>query len=291
MAVRLLPHILIMLMLSGCSYFSSLTDWFEEEEPVDVGTAEELYLEAMAAAKDDDFLVAKEKFESVDRKHPFSKYATPAQLNLIYANFKIEEYEEAISASERFIRLHPRHKDVPYAFYMRGVSHYRQISNAYLDQNQARKAQSAFRELVSRFPESDYAWQAKQMLVLCQDRLAEQEMVVARYYLDRSEYIAALNRFDEVLKNPEYKNTSYFEEALFSMVLASHRLGLTEEARNYAAVLGHNYPEGEFYRHALDLLEGRGDITSWKLSGLRKPVIEGDFIERFMEGLKPGMKF
>jgi outer membrane protein assembly factor BamD len=261
----------------------------DDEEVQDNSTPEQLYTEGVAAVKDVDYHLGKEKFELVDRKHPFSKWATPSQINLIYANFKLEEYEESISTSERFIRLHPRHKDAPYAFYMRGLSNYRQISNANLDQNQARKAQSAFRELVSRFPKSDYAWQAKQMLILCQDRLAEQEMVVARYYLDRSEYIAALNRFDEVIKNPEYKKTSYFQEALFSMVLASHRLGLKEEATNYAAVLGHNYPDGEFYRRALDLIEGRSDITSWTLSGLRKPVVEGGLIGRFMEGLKPGM--
>ncbi|MBF0358461.1 MAG: outer membrane protein assembly factor BamD [Magnetococcales bacterium] len=286
MHLRLLSFVLIAFLLGGCSMFS----FFDEDEPVEEGTAEELYTQGVAAVEDNDYLLGKTKFEAVDRKHPFSDWATPAQINLIYTNFKLEEYDDTVSASERFIRLHPRHKDVAYAFYMRGLSHYRQISNANLDQNQARKAQSAFRELVSRFPKSDYAWQAKQMLVLCLDRLAEQEMVVARYYLDRSEYIAALNRFDEVVKNPEYKNTTYFQEALFSMVLAAHNLGLKEEAKNYAVVLGHNFPDDQFYQMALDLIEGRSDITSWALSKLRKPVEEGDFIERFMKGLKPGMR-
>jgi outer membrane protein assembly factor BamD len=285
MALRFLPYLLIAFLLSGCSYLS----FFDEEESPELGTPEQLYLQGIAAVKNTDYLEAKKKFETVDRKHPFSEYATPSQVNLIYTNFKLEEYDETISSSERFIRLHPRHEDAPYAFYMRGLSHYRQISNANLDQNQARKAQSAFRELVARFPKSDYAWQAGQMLILCLDRLAEQEMVVARYYLDRSEYIAALNRFDEVIKNPEYKNTSYFEEALFSMVLASHHLGVKEEARNYAVVLGHNYPDGKFYPYALDLIEGRSAVTSWTLSKLRKPVVEGNLIERFMQGLKPGM--
>ncbi len=284
MALRLLSYLVAAFLLGGCSMF----DFFDEEQPLESGPPEQLYKEGVAAVKDEDYLLGKKKFEAVDRKHPFSKWATPSQLNLIYTNFKIEEFEEAISHSERFIRLHPRHKDVPYAFYMRGLSHYRQVSNANLDQNQARKAQVAFRELVSRFPDSDYAWQAEQMLVLCQDRLAEQEMVVARYYLDKNEYIAALNRFDEVIKNPEYKTTSYFEEALFSMALASHRLGLKEEARNYSVVLGHNFPEGKFYRLALDLIEGRSDVTSWTLSGMRKPVEGGVIFQRFIQGMKPG---
>jgi outer membrane protein assembly factor BamD len=287
MAVRFFSYVFLMLLLSGCSMFS----FFEDDEVApEVGTPEELYVDGVAAMKDLDFLVGKKKFSAVDRKHPFSEWATPSQLNLIYANFKLEEYDETISSSERFIRLHPRHKDVPYAFYMRGISHYRQISNANLDQNEARRAQVAFRELVARFPKSDYAWQAEQMLTLCLDRLAEQEMVVARYYLDKSEYIAALNRFDEVIKNPEYKNTSYFEEALFSMVLASHQLGLDKEARSYGAVLGHNYPEGKYYALALDLINNKAEVTSWQLSKLRKPVVEGSFFDRFMEGMKPGFK-
>lgn len=296
MALRFFSSMFVALILSGCSMMPDMPSmpdipsWFAKEEPLDSGTPEELYAEGVAAVKADDFLLGKKKFTAIDRKHPFSDWAVSAQINLIYTNFKLEEYDEAVSASERFIRLHPRHKDVPYAFYLRGLSHYRQISNANLDQDQARKSQTAFRELVVRFPESDYAWQAKQMLVLCQDRLAEQEMVVARYYLDRNEYIAALNRFDEVIKNPEYKNTSYFEEALFSMVLAAHRLGLKEEAKNYAAVLGHNYLDGKFYPLALDLLNGKSDVTTWTLSGLRKPVEEGDFFSRFLQGLRPGMR-
>lgn len=285
MAPRLFPSLILALLLGGCSLLS----FFDEEAPLDKGTPEQLYRQGVAAAKDQDFLLSKKKFAAIDRQHPFSDWATPAQINLIYTNFKLEEYFEAISASERFIRLHPRHKDVPYAFYMRGLSHYRQISNANLDQNQARKAQDAFRELVARFPKSDYAWQAQQMLILCLDRLAEQEMVVGRYYLDHSEYIAALNRFDEVIKNPEYQNTSYFEEALFSMVLAAHQLGMKEEAVNYAAVLGHNYPEGPFYPLALKLLDGSGEVTTGMLGDLRKPVDEGEIIGRFLRGLKPGI--
>jgi outer membrane protein assembly factor BamD len=263
---------------------------FDDEVEI-VYTPEELYAAGVAGMKNSEYLVGKRKFEALDHKHPFSKLATPSQLNLIYANFKLGEYDDTVSAAERFIRLHPRHKDVAYAFYMRGISNYRQVSNANLDQNQARKALSAFRELMSRFPESDYAWQSKQMLVLCLDRLAEQEMVVARFYLDRSEYIAALNRFDEVIKNPEYKNTSYFEEALFSMVLASHRLGLKEEALNYSVVLGHNYAGGKFYPLALEILEDKSDISKWDLSKLRKPVEDGSSIGRMFHGLAPGMQF
>ena len=285
MAVRLLSYVLLAFLWSSCSLLS----FFDEEELPELGPPDQLYRQGVAAVNNVDFLLGKKKFEAIDRKHPFSEWATPSQINLIYTNFKLDEYDETISTSERFIRLHPRHKDVPYAFYMRGLSHYRQISNANLDQNQARMAQSAFRELVARFPKSDYAWQAKQMLTLCLDRVAEQEMVVARYYLDKSEYIAALNRFDEVVKNPEYKNTSYFEEALFSMVLAAHRLGLKEEARNYAVVLGHNYSDGRYYPLAIKLLAGVDEVTSWTLSSLRKPVVEGSFVERFLEGLKPGM--
>ncbi|MBF0193878.1 MAG: outer membrane protein assembly factor BamD [Magnetococcales bacterium] len=283
MALRIISYMVLALIWSGCSMF--------DEEVEIVYTPEQLYAAGVAGMKNNEYLVGKRKFEALDHKHPFSKLATPAQLNLIYANFKLGEYDDTVSAAERFIRLHPRHKHVSYAFYMRGISNYRQISNANLDQDQARKALSAFRELVARFPQSDYAWQAKQMIVLCLDRLAEQEMVVARFYLDRSEYIAALNRFDEVIKNPEYKNTSYFEEALFSMVLASYHLGLKVEARNYSVVLGHNYSDGQYYPLALKILEGKSKVTKWDLSKMRKPVEDGDNISRLFQGLAPGLMY
>ncbi|MBF0143746.1 MAG: outer membrane protein assembly factor BamD, partial [Magnetococcales bacterium] len=215
---------ILLLFLGGCA--SSDIDERPDLPP------ETLYLEGMEALRLEKYAAAAERFEEVDRKHPFSPWATRAQVNLIFAHYRKENYLEALSAAERFIRLHPRHAYASYAFYMRGLIHYRQISSAYQDQSRTREALQAFEEVVSRFPKSDYAWEAERMLTLCRDRLAEQEMVVGRYYLDREDYIAAINRFTTVVKTPIYRVTPYAEEALFSMVLASLKLGLDEDARN-----------------------------------------------------------
>lgn len=268
-------------MLAGCS---STGDLAKEKL-----SAEQLYSEGVKALKSGSFGLAVEKFQDVDRQHPFSPLATPSQLNLIYAHYRKENYEEAVSASERFVRLHPRHKNVAYAYYMRGLSFYQRISDAYRDQKRSMEALVAFREVLSRFPDSDYSWEAKRMINVCKDRMAEQEMVVARYYLDREEYIAANNRFQRVLQDPDLNTTVYVEEALFSMVLTSLRLGLKEEARNTTAVLGHNFSGGAFYKKAVAMVEKGEDVTRWELASLRKGVEEGSFLSRFVKGLAPGL--
>lgn len=272
--------VIILFVLSGCSSTP-------EQEPVK--TAEMLYKEGVRDLRKEHYKKASEHFQEVDRKHPFSPWATRAQSNLIYAQFKDGEYAEAIGSAERFIRLHPRNQRVSYAYYMRGISFYQQISSAVHDQNHTREAMIAFQELNSRFPESDYAWKAKQMLVLCRDRLAEQEIVIARYYLDQEEYIAAIRRFSQLLKNPMYRSTPYTEEALFSLVLASQRLGLREDALNHASVLGHNFPSKPFYRHALALIKEDKDITRWQLADLRQGVSQRSIVQRFFQGLAPAL--
>jgi len=271
----------VVVLLSGCSS--------TQDEVKEKFSAEQLYREGVKAVKAGSFSLAIEKFQDVDRQHPFSPLATPSQLNLIYAHYRKENYEESVSAAERFIRLHPRHKNVPYAYYMRGLSFYQRISDAYRDQQRSRDALVAFREVVSRFPDSDYAWEAKRMINVCKDRMAEQEMVIARYYLDLEQYIAANNRFQRVLQDADLNTTVYVEEALFSLVLTSLRLGLREEARNHSAVLGHNFPEGAFYKKAIAMVEKGEDISRWELASLRQGVKEGSFLSRFVKGLAPAM--
>ncbi|MBF0181780.1 MAG: outer membrane protein assembly factor BamD [Magnetococcales bacterium] len=277
-----LPLLLLFFILatSGCS----TTPDDQPTRPPDT-----LYSEGMTALENGKFKVAAERFQEIDQKHPFSPWATRAQINLIYAHYKHQDFDDAVSAAIRFIRLHPRHRHAVYAFYMRGLANYQKITDSYRDQGRTRDALTAFRELIVRFPNSDYAFEAKRMVNLCINRLAEQEMVVGRYYLDREEYIAAINRFAQVTSNPDYQTTPYAEEALFSQVFASQRLGLTEEARNYAAVLGHNFPKGAFYQVARGLVENTRDVSRRELAKLRQGVDEGSVLSRFFQGLAPAM--
>ena len=272
--------VLFLLVFAGCS---------NTPEEIVTQSVEALYRDGVSALHKERFKRAIDLFQNVDRKHPFSPWATRAQINLIYAQFKLGEYLDAIGSAERFIRLHPRNPHVSYAYYMRGLSFYKQISSAVQDQGHTREAMIAFQEIVSRFPDSDYAQEAQQMLVLCRDRLAEQEIVVARYYLDQEEYVAATKRFSQLIENPMYRSTPYVEEALFSLVLACRRLGLVEDARNYAAVLGHNFADKPFYRHALALLEKDEDISRWQLARLRQDIKQTGVAQRFFQGLAPAL--
>ncbi len=276
--------VVLLLLASGLTGCSTTPEAEEVSKP-----AEQLHADGVEALHNKQYKTAVDRFQELDRKHPFSPLAVRAQVNLIYAHYKKEEYADAISMAERFTRLHPKHPYVSYAYYMRGLSFYQQISSATQDQNNTREAMTAFQELVSRFPKSDYAWEAKQMVVLCKDRLAEQEMVVARYYLDQEEYIAAINRFSQVISNPMYSTTPYLEEALFSLVLASKRLGLVEEARNYAVILGHNFPDQPFYRQALALLERDQSPSRSELADLRQGVNQKSALGRLFQGVAPGL--
>ncbi|MBF0186267.1 MAG: outer membrane protein assembly factor BamD [Magnetococcales bacterium] len=275
---------MLLLLAGGFSGCSSTPEATDTGKPADV-----LHAEGVEALDKKRFKIAAERFQELDRKHPFSPLAIRAQVNLIYAHYKKEEFADAISMAERFVRLHPRHAYAPYAYYMRGLSFYQQVGGAMQDQNNTREALNAFQELISRYPKSDYAWEAEQMVILCRDRLAEQEMVVARYYLDQEEYIAAINRFNQVVTNPTYNVTPYVEEALFGLVLASKRLGLLEEARNYAVVLGHNFPDRPFYHHALNLLEKDQGPTRFQLADLRKGTSQKSFLGRLFQGTAPGL--
>ncbi|MBF0137373.1 MAG: outer membrane protein assembly factor BamD [Magnetococcus sp. DMHC-1] len=268
------------LLLTGCS----TTPEKERNDPPEV-----IYREAITALREKRYSTATKLFQEVDQKHPFSPWAIRAQIIVIYTQFKKEEYDESSMAAERFIRLHPRHNHVAYAYYMRGLADFMRISDPLRDQNRTRQAAVALREVMTRFPDSDYAQEAQKMLNLCNDRLAAQEVVVGRFYLDKDQFIAAANRFRRVVENKDFSRTPYAEEALFNLVLTSLRLGMTEDARHYASVLGHNYPEGLFYRQARTMVEGHGTLSKDDILALRNALDEGSMVKRFFEGLAPGV--
>ncbi len=277
----LLAGCMISLLLTGCS---SAPDKTLSDVPVD-----RLYLSALDAVRTGRFKTAGDYFQEIDQKNPFSPWATRAQMNVIYTHFQQKEFNEAGSAAERFIRLHPRHPHVAYAFYMRAVSEFKQISTPMHDQEHTRAAVAALREVIIRFPETEYAEEARLMLAFCLDRLAAREISVGRYYLSRNEFIAASNRFRGILEQPDFRQTPYLEEALFSLVWSSYRLGLPGDARNYASVLGHNAPGSPFYRAALAILDGQGEPPVEQLAAMRTALDEGSLFRRFFEGLAPGI--
>lgn len=228
----------------------------DDEEQYVERPVEELYSRATTAMADGDFKKAAKLYDEVERQHPYSPWATHAQIQAAYAYYEANEYDDSIAALDRFIDLHPADKDVPYAYYLKGLSYYERISDAARDQKMTEDAKRVFQELINRYPESEYSRDAKVKIDLANDHLSGREMVVGRYYLRRGYYVAAINRFRSVLQ--KYQTTTHVPEALLRLTEAYTALGLTDEARKTAAILGYNYPGSEWYADAYALVESRG---------------------------------
>ncbi len=219
------------------------------EKPV-----EELYNEAMNAMVNKDYAAATPKFDEVERQHPYSNWATRAQLMSAYSYYLLNLYDDAIVGLDRFIQLHPTNKDIAYAYYLKGLCYYEQISDVARDQKMTEQALSTLDELVKRFPNSKYARDAKLKIDLTYDHLAGKEMEIGRYYLKQRQYLAAIGRFRNVIEN--YQVTTHVPEALHRLTEAYLGLGVKEEAQTAAAVLGYNYPGSPWYLDSYALLEG-----------------------------------
>jgi outer membrane protein assembly factor BamD len=243
----LLASAMLVLAVAGCSSNDDEQDYVER--PVD-----ELYNEALDQLKDNNPRQAAQDFEEVERQHPYSQWATRAQIMAAYAFYQADAYDDAVAAARRFIDLHPGHQDVPYAYYLIGVSYYEQISDVGRDQKNTELALEAFEELIRRFPDSDYARDAGLKADLARDHLAGKEMNIGRYYLRRGKYVAAINRFQSVIDR--YQSTTHVPEALHRLTEAYMSLGVAEEARRTAAVLGYNFPSSIWYQDSYALING-----------------------------------
>ena len=217
------------------------------EKPVD-----DLYNNAMDQLISEDYNKAASTFGEVESQHPYSVWATKSQLMEIYADYANGKFDEAILAADRFIQLHPGNKDIAYAYYVKAICYYIQITDVGRDQKITEQAVKALDDVVRRFPDSKYARDAKLKLDFTHDHLAGKEMEIGRYYLKSGEYLAAMNRFRRVIDN--YQTTTHVPEALERLVECDLALGLTTEARENAAVLGYNYPGSHWYEDAYALV-------------------------------------
>jgi outer membrane protein assembly factor BamD len=242
------------LLLPGCE----TTEETYVERPVD-----ELYNDAFKELEEGDPKKAAKLFDEVERQHPYSRWSTKSQLMAAFSYYAAKEYDQAIAAADRFIELNPANPDVPYAYYLKGLSYYEQISDINRDQQMTEKAKKSFEDLVKRFPDTDYARDGKIKIELCDDHLAGKEMVVGRYYLQQRYYLAAINRFKTVIE--KYQTTTHVPEALLRLTEAYSAIGLDNEARKAAAVLGYNFPGSDWYTDAYRLVErkARPAEDSW----------------------------
>jgi outer membrane protein assembly factor BamD len=228
-------------LLSACSGSSDEA----AAKPAPVAPVEELYNNGVDALNARRFASAGDQFAAVEQNYPYSSWAVNAQLMSAYSLYLQNKYTDAIGTLDRFIQLHPAHRDIAYAYYLRALCYYEQIADIQRDQKGTEQAMNALREVVNRFPDSAYARDAKLKVDLCFDHLAGKEMEIGRYYQRQHLYTAAIGRFQQVVD--DFQTTNHVPEALHRLTETYLALGLKDQARKTAAVLGYNYPGSVWY--------------------------------------------
>ena len=228
-----------------------IASYVEEIEPADV-----LYNQGLANLKAGRLKEASRKFAAVDRQHPYSEFARKSQVMSAFTQYRSGEYSAAINSARRYAALYPSDNETAYALYIVGLSYHRQIRDVTRGQAEARKTIGAMQELIDRFPESEYVGDAKVKMRFARDQLAGKEMQIGRYYLERREFIAAVSRFKGVVQR--YPNTRHVEEALARLTESYLAMGLVREAQASASVLGHNFPDSQWYADSYALLQEGG---------------------------------
>ena len=238
--------------LMGCSFFKNKDADYVPDDPPDMLYNEGLFL----LNNKGDYKGAAAKFDEVDRQDPYSDWARKALLMSAYAYYQAEEYDECINSAKRYITLHPASPDAAYAQYLIGESYYDQIVDVSRDQERATKAIDALQEVVRKYPNSEYSIAAQKKIAMARDPLAGKEMDIGRFYLNKRDFIGAINRFKVVVT--QYQTTRHVEEALERLSEAYVALGIMDEAQTAAAVLGHNFPDSPWYKDAYNLVKNAG---------------------------------
>jgi outer membrane protein assembly factor BamD len=251
---RLVAAGLVLVVLAACSGFNLFgPPKIKEEEIIPPDT---LYQQALTEIDSQRYMTSIATLEKLERQHPYSDFAEKAKLMVVYANFRGGKYDATELAADRYLALYPTSKEVPYVLYLKGSSYFNQIKDITRDQQISRNAMDAFQLIIVNYPDSPYAKDARDKMVVSDDQLAGKEMSVGRYYEGNGDYGAAINRFRVVVEH--YQTSSHIEEALFRLAEANLALGLTSEAQTATAVLGLNYPSGTWYKEAFDLLQKQG---------------------------------
>ena len=254
----------LIICLQGCSWIPFIGgDDDDDEFPEEIETTEQkLYRDAQRWLRSSNFQQAITVLERLEARFPFGRYAEQAQLELIYARYMTYELDGAVSAADRFIRLHPNHSNIDYAYYLKGLANFTEnigimdrivrTDESKRDMTPIRNAYADFGQLLAQFPNSQYAPDAKQRMIYLRNVLARSELNIADYYMRRGAYIAASNRARYVLEN--FPQTEVTDEALLVSIEANYKLGLIEEANNTLRVLALNYPQHDAFDEAGNLV-------------------------------------
>ena len=213
----------------------------------------EAYSEGLDALEQGDVLFAARKFNEVEILYPQSDLAPKSALMAAYSYYIQDYYEDCIMELDRFLKIYPKNKNLDYAYYMLGIAFYEQIVDEKKDTFSILKAKGYFEYLIKNYPNTEYAFDAAFKIELIEDILAAKELYVGRYYVDRKKWIPAINRFKNVIN--DYDTTIYVEEALYRLVEIYYLLGLKEESKKYATLLGYNYESSQWYENSYALFD------------------------------------
>jgi outer membrane protein assembly factor BamD len=251
--------IAIALTASGCSMFDQFNPFGAEKYKMEVTPdvpASKTYDQGLQKLANGAPKEAAKKFGELGKQYPESDWKRKGDLMTVYADFQAGEYTDAETGAEKYLKDYPNSPDAAYVAYLQANSYYNQIPDISRDQDAATKALTAFQDVLKKYPKSEYVEDSKFKITVCEDQLAGKEMSVGRFYLTRHNYTAAINRFHVVLK--DYQTTRHAPEALYRLVEAYMGLGITDEAQTAAAVLGHNFPDSEWYKNAFAVLQSKG---------------------------------
>jgi outer membrane protein assembly factor BamD len=218
-----------------------------------------LYATGVSQVQKHEYDAAVKRFDAVEENYPYSTWATHSQLMHGYAQYKQQNYDDAIGALNRFIALHPENPDIAYAYYLKALCYYEQIDDVQRDQTSTYEAIQTLTDVATRFPETSYARDARIKLRLAENRLAGHDMVIGRYYEKQHLYTAAVGRYQDVIQS--YQTTTYVAEALERLTECYLDLGLTDAAQRTASVLAYNYPGSIWYQAAYNKLADHGLVA------------------------------
>lgn len=226
------------------------------EKTMDSLTPEELYLEGYKNFQETNYEKAAEYFDEVDKQYPYSKWAERSQIMAAYAYYRKNMYEDAIGTLDRFIQLHPGNRNTPYAYYLKGLSCFEQISDPAREQSMTEKARNTFNELIARYPDTPYAVDAQSKIGEMTNHLASQEMVIGRYYLKQGDIIPAINRFNTVIG--QYVYTNQAPEAYYRLIIAYKMLGMKKKnLEKMADIMIQKHPNNPWTLKAMKAIEGK----------------------------------
>jgi outer membrane protein assembly factor BamD len=223
---------------------------------LETDSPETLYNQGLANMKAGNLAEASRKFDALDRQNPFTEWGRKALVMSTFTKYRLSRNDEAIATGNRYMSQYPQSQDSAYVQYLVGLAYSKQIADVTQDQRAAVRTIDAMNKVITNYPSSEYVEDAQAKIRFARDQLAGKEMQIGRYYLERKEYLAAIQRFRNVVE--QFPNTNQVEEALARLTEAYYAMGITEEAQTAAAVLGRNYPDSQWYADSFKLLKGNG---------------------------------